>query len=172
MYICIYMCTYIYIQVCTYSMYEHIHIYMHMYVYSSICIIKSHYYWYHCYYSIYSHCHYCFYCCYYILYHVSYLHIRGQISGNSLERTSTLLVCIGTKSVKSQRLQALSASMKAAFFPRIPVPWPSESCSTWWWWIDGMSRSIVSNIVQLRTAATLWCVDTVKGERIVSMHGM
>lgn len=49
---------------------------------------------------------------------------------NSLERTSALLVCIHTKFVKSQGLQALSASMKAAFFPRIPVPWPSESCST------------------------------------------
>lgn len=59
----------------------------------------------------------------YILYHVSYLHIRGQISGNSLERTSTLPIRIGTKSVKSQRLQAFSASMKAAFLPRIPVPW-------------------------------------------------
>lgn len=110
-------------------MYEHIHIYMHMYVYSCICIIKYHYYWYYCHYSMYPHCLYFCYCCYHILYHVSYLHIRGQISGNSLERTSTLLVCIRTKSVKSQRLQALSASMKAAFFPRIPVPWPSESCS-------------------------------------------
>ena len=98
-------------------MYEHIHIYMHMYVYSCICIIKYHYYWYYCHYIMYSHCPYFCYCCYHTLYHVSYLHIRGQISGNSLERTSALLVCIGTASLWN--LNACKHSV---------LPWRPLSC--------------------------------------------